>query len=100
MAEPLKNHFGPDVPAKIALIKTGGVAVQPVWITVTVPADARPGDYRGKVTVGADGTRALEIPLHLAVLDWKLPDSRDFTTHVLQPQRRHRYLADEWVAGS
>lgn len=51
--------------------------IQPIWLTVRVPADARPGKYTGTWTVA--GTA---IPVELTVADWKIPDARDFITHV------------------
>ena len=42
-----------------------GVAAEPsAWLTVAVPKDAAPGEYRGKVTfAGADGTSVREVVL-------------------------------------
>ncbi len=46
---------------------------QRYWLTIHVPDDAKPGLYRGTVTVWDDGfDRAIEIPLTLRVLDFKL----------------------------
>lgn len=43
------------------------------WIRIHVPEDARPGLYRGAVTIWDDGfDRAIEIPLALRVLRFKL----------------------------
>lgn len=43
------------------------------WITVRTPADAKPGEYRGTVTVASGGfTRS--IPLRVEVLPVPLPD--------------------------
>jgi hypothetical protein len=58
-------------------------AVAPIWLTVRVPADARPGDYRGVLTVEAAGTNRVKyaVPVELAVHDWRIPDYRDFTVH-------------------
>ncbi|MHC4917022.1 MAG: glycoside hydrolase domain-containing protein, partial [Planctomycetota bacterium] len=63
-------------PVEVPLVK--GRAVQPVWIAVSVPADARPGEYAGRVTVGAAGQAPVSVPLSIKVLDWKLPEPRDF----------------------
>lgn len=57
-------------------------AVQPVWITVHVPADAKPGDYRGRITVSAQGQKPVEVLLNLHVVNWTLPDSTEFTTFL------------------
>jgi hypothetical protein len=43
-------------------------AVQALWCLVTVPPDARPGLYRGTVTVRAAGLEAQSIDLRLTVL--------------------------------
>jgi len=49
---------------------------RPVWLTVTVPAAAKPGLYRGTFTVtGADG-KAVAFPLELEVLAARLPDPK------------------------
>jgi len=52
-------------------------AVHPVWLTVRVPADAKPGTYTGTWSVGEG---SVKVELHVA--DWKIPDVKDFTTHV------------------
>ena len=44
------------------------------WITVHVPADAAPGEYRATVTVKAEKGGTREIPLKVDVLPFKLPD--------------------------
>jgi hypothetical protein len=51
--------------------------VQPIWVTVRVPRDAKAGEYKGSVSVG--GTR---IALELSVADWTIPDPGEFATHV------------------
>ena len=56
--------------------------VQPVWLTVNVPKDARPGKYAGKLTVNVDGHEAVSVPVTLEVVDWTLADATAFTTHV------------------
>jgi len=60
-----------------------GPAILPVWITVNIPRDARPGEYVGKVTVRAEGLdRPVDVPIHLHVSGWTLPDPTDFTTYM------------------
>jgi hypothetical protein len=56
----------------------GGIAVaagrnQPLWVRVTAPKDARPGLYRGAVTVQADGFQA-QVPIEVEVFGFTLPD--------------------------
>ena len=63
--------------------RPASAAVAPIWVTVRVPADAAPGDYRGTLTVEAEGTKPARftVPVDLKVHDWKIPDPKDFVTH-------------------
>jgi hypothetical protein len=45
-----------------------------VWLTVRVPRDARPGDYRGVVRVRSGAQIVFELPLDLRVWNHMLPD--------------------------
>jgi len=45
---------------------------QPVWVTVEVPADAEPGEYRSEVTIEA-GEQTLRVPLRVEVLRVAIP---------------------------
>jgi hypothetical protein len=62
-------------PTEVTPREEGTAAVQPVWVTVSVPADTRPGDYRGKLTASAGGARSVEVPVELAVAGWSLPET-------------------------
>jgi hypothetical protein len=59
-----------------------GTAVVPVWVTVSVPADARPGTYTGRLTIEANGDRPMAVPVKLQVVGWTLPDTQDYRTWV------------------
>lgn len=41
--------------------------IQPLWMGLDIPATIAPGDYRGEVTVSADGVPAQKIPLNITV---------------------------------
>ena len=45
----------------------------PLWITVHVPKDARPGLYKGEIVVSA-GTWSCRVPVELRVRGFALPD--------------------------
>jgi len=51
---------------------------QSLWITVCVPADAKPGLYSGTLTVSAKGMEKAALPVRLQVVDWQVPDPKDF----------------------
>lgn len=53
-------------------------AVAPLWFTVRVPKNARPGLYEGMVTVEAQGLRPTPVPLRVSVSAWTARDPKDF----------------------
>jgi len=57
-------------------------AVQPVWLTVRVPKDAPAGQYKGVLTISAQGIRSVKVPVELEVIDLTLPDAADFRTFI------------------
>jgi len=52
---------------------------RPVWLTVTVPASAKAGLYRGTLNVTGANGKAVAFPLELEVLKAKLPDPKEWT---------------------
>jgi len=71
------DHLSPVAPARVP----AGTA-RPVWLALTVPANAPAGKYTGAVTVTADGTQPVSVPVELEVVDWTLPEPKDFRTFV------------------
>jgi len=55
-------------------------AICPVWVTVHVPRDARPGDYAGTLTLVTSTGVAARVPVKLQVASFVLPPPRDFRT--------------------
>jgi hypothetical protein len=74
--------LSPECPAEITVSKPGGGALMPIWVTVKVPAGAKPGDYRGALKITAAGAEPVEVPIELRVVDWTLSASQDFASHV------------------
>lgn len=66
-------------PEEVPFYPDHGGALQPIWITVTVPPEARPGDYGGTVTISAEGVRPVSVPIALRVIDWTLPPVSRYT---------------------
>lgn len=48
-------------------VDVGQSRVQPLWMGLDVPVDAKPGVYRGEVTVRADGVAPQKVPLAITV---------------------------------
>jgi hypothetical protein len=57
-------------------------AVAPVWLTVRIPADARPGVYEGALAVSCEDEKPLEVPVRLEVAGWTLPNPDRYRTWV------------------
>ena len=51
---------------------------RPFWLTVDVPADAKPGRYAGTVTAVAQGGRKVEFAVSLEVQNRTLPAPKDW----------------------
>jgi hypothetical protein len=69
-----------EAPAEIAPAK-GGLAVQNVWLKLYVPENAKPGDYTGKLTVTAEGSK-VEMPIAAKVHDWVMPSPHKWSAHL------------------
>ncbi len=59
---------------------------QAVWLTLRIPAQTAPGVYQGHVEVRAGGAGAIRLPVRAEVLDWRLPEPKDFQTFVALEQ--------------
>lgn len=57
-------------------------AVCPIWLTVHVPADCKPGLYKGNCTIEAQGVEPVKVPVEVHVSDWGLPPPYKFRTAV------------------
>ncbi|HLX64044.1 MAG TPA: glycoside hydrolase domain-containing protein [Planctomycetota bacterium] len=57
-------------------------STRPYWLSVKIPADAAPGKYHGSVRVEGPSFAAATLPVEVEVLEWKIPDPRDFQTVV------------------
>lgn len=55
---------------------------QPVWMTVNVPSNAKPGKYRGKLTVSSSNAKTRSLPVELVVSDHILPPAHDWAFHL------------------
>ncbi len=67
-------------PATVSADK--GKALAGVWVTVAVPEGAKPGLYRGQLTIEAEGLSATKVPVELSVADWLVPDPQDWRTWI------------------
>ena len=67
-------------PAEVGV--TSGRALVPVWLSVSVPKDAKVGEYAGQLAIEAAGRKVADVPVKLAVRDWTVPDVQDWRTWI------------------
>jgi len=80
----------PELLERVTVHSSPAGECQWYWLTVHVPDDAKPGLYRGTVTVWDDGfDRAVEIPLALRVLGFRLQKDprKHFSTYFYARNR-------------
>lgn len=57
-------------------------STRPVWVTVSVPQNAAPGVYKGKLAVRAENRALLEFDLSVDVLPLVLPEPANWSFHL------------------
>lgn len=55
---------------------------QPVWLNVWVPAEARPGKYKGTLTVSGKNFETMKLPFEIEVVNRMLPAPKDWVFHL------------------
>ena len=56
--------------------------VQPVWFTLAVPADAKPGTYQSRIVIRAIGVKSVTYNLKVDVADVTLPPPAERNYHL------------------
>jgi len=87
-------------PPVISLRKDTHTALIPVWVTVHIPSDADPGIFKGRLIVRTDNSGPFEVPIHLNIFNWTLPDTKAFSSYIGMVQSPEsvalRYDAEMW----
>ncbi len=74
---PDANKFYPDIAVPMEAIEQFAIPKnenQGIWIDIYIPANAKPGIYRGNIEVRESGKKTIEVPITLEVLPFALPD--------------------------
>ncbi|MDR1356168.1 MAG: DUF4091 domain-containing protein, partial [Tannerellaceae bacterium] len=71
-----------DVLHKAEIARIEPYTVQPVWINVAVPGDARPGVYKGSATVSGKDFEDLKLTIEITVTDRLLPPPEEWSFHL------------------
>ena len=66
--------------------------VQPLWINVQVPVDAKPGLYRGTVTLRLADGQAQSVPLEVRVWNFTVPKQQHLEScFLLRPEELQKF---------
>lgn len=57
-------------------------STQPVWLNVWVPADTRPGKYKGTLTVSGKNFEAMKLPFEIEVVNRTFPEPQKWAFHL------------------
>ena len=57
-------------------------SVRPIWITVDIPSDAKPGIYKANVKISHCGCGSVSLPLELEVVDQLLAEPSEWSFHL------------------
>lgn len=68
----------------ISSVKLAANTPQPLWLSIKVPANTKPGEYTGTVTVAADKKYVLNIALHVVDKTLPTPDQYQFELDLWQ----------------
>src|SRR5690606_16057534 len=80
--EDFVSSLSPDMLDKLSSFDLEAKKVRPVWVTVRIPEDAKPGSYTAKIQVKADDSPTQELDLSLQVINQALPKASEWTYHL------------------
>ncbi|MDM8174042.1 DUF6067 family protein [Olivibacter sp. 47] len=79
--EDFASSLSPDMLDNLNSFDLEAKKVRPVWVTLRIPEDAKPGYYTAKVQVKAAEVPTQELNLSLHVIDKLLPKPSEWTYH-------------------
>ena len=77
-----KPILAPDMIDTLEVFNMEPQTVRPVWVTVDIPSDARPGRYTSEIVVTAKGAGKAVLPLEVEVIDQTLPGYEQWSYHL------------------
>ena len=73
--------LAPDMLDSLKVFNMGPKTTRPVWVTVNIPHDAKPGVYKSQVTVTAKGAKVV-MPFEVEVINQTLPTYDQWGYHL------------------
>ena len=74
--------LAPDLIDSLKVFNMDARTTRPVWVTVNIPQDAKPGVYRSEITVTSKGGGKVKMPLEVEVINQVLPTYREWKFHL------------------
>lgn len=72
----------PDMIDTLDFFNMDPCTTRPVWVTVSIPQDAKPGVYESEIVVSCKGRRKIAMPFTVEVIDQVLPEYKDWKFHL------------------
>ncbi len=99
---PCHNKFYPDIAVPLELETPFEISAgtnQSIWGDIYIPKGVPAGSYAGSITILEDGYQTWEIPIHLQVRDFSLPDYPSAPTMVYFSIENinERYLGPKYI---
>lgn len=74
------KHYPDPLPPYQKPFDLAAGATQPVWVSMSVPRDAKPGTYTGMLTITAENASPTTVPITLKVFNFQMPPEPKMTT--------------------
>ena len=87
------DHLSPKSPTRIA-----PNTCRPVWVTLKVPADTKPGRYTGSVKVSAGNMAPVSIPVVADIFGFRIPSPSKYQIPVTMEQNPYAVAEQYKVA--
>lgn len=82
----IRDHLAPSlVPDMLDTLKCFNIeekTTRPVWLSFDIPSDAQAGIYKGTVSIYAQGEKTNKLDVSLRVLNYVLPEAKDWKFHL------------------
>ncbi len=88
----------PELLEKVTVNDVAPFVCQRYWVTVHVPRDAKPGVYKGHISIRHDGlNKTVEVPVRFKVLGFilKKDPNKHFSAYFGSPDREYKGLSGE-----
>ncbi len=77
-----KPILAPDMIDTLEVFNMEPQTVRPVWVTIDIPSDAKPGRYTSEIVVTGKGAGKAVLPLEVEVIDQTLPGYEQWSYHL------------------